>query len=460
MLKGHDNSWSWSQFVWAVSVVILLPNAVMWLFAYGYSLERPYVNVDYAIVMLILIANQRVLGVIALLAAFFFDLLALIGQVFPVLRLADVLYMAKFIDVAPAGYKILGFVSILVFLGFVFVFLFRNQQRNRLVFLACINVVILAYGVSAIFINKEETRVWSDRGRALISSQVIFNFDSRNTGFVGSLSVEGDLFGKVIPNGATKPWFENLSAMDDKVLLVVNESWGVSDERIQSAVMSPLMESGDQISEWQEGIIAFSGITVEAEIRELCQADLLHFNFTGHENDLRNCIPNRLKESGYETVAFHGAAGLMYDRAKWYPDIGFDRMVFFESHAWPHRCFSFPGACDVDMANHVANSYASSDRVFGYWLTLNTHHRYDLRDLYVEALPCDSIGVPPATETCRNLKLQYQFFKSLAGIISKPQMSGVRVVVVSDHEPRISNQAQMDEYFEKGKVPWVSFKVR
>ncbi|GGY76171.1 hypothetical protein GCM10007071_24470 [Marinobacter zhanjiangensis] len=319
---------------------------------------------------------------------------------------------------------------------------------------------MIIYGFSAIFLNEEEYKVWSNEKRSLISSQVIFGIDSRRTGFVESLSVDGNLFGDVALNGATGAWFGDDSDTDEKILLIVNESWGVSNQTIQSAVMSPLLDATTVLSDWQQGSLSFNGITIEAEIRELCRSDLLHFNFEGHEEELAGCIPNQLRKRGYKTLAFHGAAGLMYDRARWYPQIGFEKQTFFESYSWPSRCYSFPGACDVEMADHVADSYSAEGKVFGYWLTLNTHHLYDLRDLSLEVLQCESIDVRAGTETCRNLKLQHQFFIKLSEIVTLPHMSGVRVVVVSDHEPRISNQAQMDEYFEKGRVPWVSFKIR
>ncbi|MBK1885414.1 sulfatase-like hydrolase/transferase [Marinobacter sp. DY40_1A1] len=459
MLRKSNESWSWPQFIWAI-LLIVLPNAAMYIFANMYSLERPYINVDYALVMLIILANQRLAGAIALVFAFFFDVLALMGQIFPILRFSDMPYMAKFIGVAPSGYKVGAIFLCFILIVFVFLFLFRNSDRKRLEFLACANLFIFAYAVSAIFGSERASQVWHSKARSIVSSQVVFGFDSRRTGFVDSLYVEGDIFSGVTLPSATKPWFDDILNLEDKVLLIVNESWGVTSQRIQSAVLSPLLESTEEIFDWEQGELTFNGMTVKGEIRELCQKDLLHFSFKGHEEKLKDCMPNRLRELGYETHSFHGAAGLMYDRAKWYPDIGFENLTFLESYIWPNRCYSFPGACDVDLANYVTSTYASDNKIFGYWLTLNTHHSYDLRDLSVGVLHCEEIGVDSDTEVCRNLKLQNQFFKSVAKVVSSPNMSGTRVIIVSDHEPRISNQAEMEKYFEIGKIPWVSFQVR
>src|SRR5690606_27455490 len=180
-----------------------------------------------------------------------------------------------------------------------------------------------------------------------------------------------------------------------------------------------------KLADWEQGEIDFNGITIEAEIRELCQADLEHFNFDDYKAELSNCLPNTLKKAGYKTASFHGAAGPMYDRFKWYPWIGFDETVFFESQRWPRRCYSFPGACDYDMVELIADSFSSDRKAFSYWLTLNSHHSYDLRDLREDGFSCESVGIDSYTEVCRNLKLQYQFFQALSDLVSMPQMVGV-----------------------------------
>lgn len=461
IMRESGVSWSVGGMLWAGLVVVIIPNALIAYFSLIYGLERPYLNVDYSVVLLLFVLNQRVLGILGLLVAFFFDLLSLVGQIFPVLKLSDVFYMAKFIGVAPASYQISGLLCLVYFFVLLAVFLLKINRTKKLEVLFFVNIVVFAYFYSAIFSeSKEETKVWSNKERPVVSSQIIFGIDSRRTGFVESLSVDGELFGDVELPGATKTWFDDISSVDKKVLLIISESWGVMDEHVQEAILSPVMESNDRISDWKNGSVQFEGATVEAEIRELCQADLLHFNFSGNESKLSDCIPNKLRSNGYATFAFHGAAGLMYDRVKWYPYIGFDQATFFENKSWKRRCFSFPGACDSDIGEYVASSFDSSEKVFSYWLTLNTHHSYDIRDIHTKVLDCKSVGIPSETGICRNVKLHHQFFKNLAKLISKPSMAGVRVIVVGDHAPPIYNQKVRSEYFDAGKVPWVSFKVR
>ena len=460
MAKRVMAQWNWFQFFWAVLVIVVLPNSIISIFSLSYGLERPYVNVDYAIVMLIFILNRRVLGVVALVLAFFFDILALVGQIFPVLRFSDLPYMSKFIGVAPFGYKVSLVFLFFILIVFVYLFLFKHERRSNLEFLLCVNIIIIIYGIISVFGSEKAAQVWSSEKRSVVSSQVVFGIESRRTGFTDSMNVDGEIFGEHHLVGASNPWIDDLSGLDEKVLLIINESWGVSSPEVHSAILAPLSEKSDLITDWREGVIEFSGITIGGEIRELCQADLLHFNFEGHEKELSSCLPNRLKRLGYKTASFHGAAGLMYDRAKWYPQVGFDKTTFLESYSWPKRCYSFPGACDSDMAEHISEFYSAEGSLFGYWLTLNTHHKYDLRDLEVDGFSCENIGVDADGIVCRNLKLQHQFFSILAGIVSDPNMKDVRVLVVADHEPRIFDKSEMEKYFEKGLIPWLSFKIK
>src|SRR5690606_34256328 len=130
--------------------------------------------------------------------------------------------------------------------------------------------------------------------RSAVSSQVIYGIDSRRTGFVDSLYGQGDLFSELPLHGATSPWFESAENFDEKMLLIINESWGQVDGELRAQVLLPLTKIQSKLADWEQGEIDFNGITIEAEIRELCQADLEHFNFDDYKAELSNCLPNTL----------------------------------------------------------------------------------------------------------------------------------------------------------------------
>lgn len=455
-----EYSWSWGNFFWAILVVILAPNLFFGLLAQHLGLGRPYINIDYALVMLFFIMNQRALGILLLFVAFFFDALGLVGQVFPILRLTDIFYVFSFVGIAPWIYKLYIFVFFLVYIGCCILCVRESNSRKRLETLFCINLLVLGYLFTAILGDEDGNRIWRHTENPVIESQIVFGFESRETGFVQGLDAKGALFEDVKVSGATAPWFDSKKKIDEKVLLIVSESWGVTDGKLQEAILAPILDLRKNFTDWKQGSIDFRGITVQAEMRELCQLYPLHFNFEEHAGELKQCLPNLLKMKGYKTYAFHGAAGLMYDRVKWYPDIGFENMTFFESHVWPRRCYSFPGACDSDMVGYIKRSLEERGKVFSYWLTLNSHYMYDKRDILSSYLDCERFDLKAGSQSCRNLKLHAQFFNDLAALLKSSVMKDVRVVVVGDHEPPITNLEEKERYFTEGKVPWFSLKVK
>ena len=457
-LGSSKKGWQWRNFSWVI-LLFTLPNAVMYLAAHFQALDRPWVNVDYVLVLLCIVLGSRFLAGITLFVVFFFDVLGLVGQFIPILRLSDVFYISSFIGLAPLSYQLLAAGVVGLLLLFLFLYLKKSNKQMKAELLLCINLVVGAYMYSALSTGSDAGQVWRGRADVSIGSQTVFAFNSRKTAFVESLYAEGDLFSEIPARGASSQWFGPAPQLDNKILLVVNESWGVIDEDAQGAILEPILKLKSHIDNLEQGTVEFRGLTVEAEIRELCQRDLLHFNFEEHETELSGCLPNVLRQKGYKTFAFHGASGLMYDRVRWYPDIGFQNLTFFESEPWPRRCFSFPGACDSDMADYVAQSFSGEPKVFSYWLTLNSHHSYDERDIHDEVIDCRVFGIDEASETCRNLSLQKQFFKELSEIVRLPEMAGVTVLVVGDHEPPIKDKAEKAKHFREGRVPWIRFEI-
>ena len=341
MSNKTDKSWSWASFGWAIFLIVF-PNLILLLLAHFQGLQRPWLNVDYALVMLIVVLGSRPLAALVLSVVFFFDVLGLVSQVVPILRLTDVFYISSFIGMAPLSYQVAAVALLFLLIFFMLIFLNKKNKSMKAEFAFCINLVVVGYLYSVFFSDVQAKQVWSSDDQGLVESQTVFGFNSRKTGFVDSLSAEGEIFGSIPVVGATGAWLNESTKVDEKILLVVSESWGVSDDKIQNAVLEPILKTQNHLNDLDRGIVDFRGVTVEAEIRELCQLDLLHFNFQDHKSEMSVCLPNKLKQKGYKTFAFHGAAGLMYDRVRWYPDVGFQELIFFETQSWPRRCYSFP----------------------------------------------------------------------------------------------------------------------
>jgi len=178
-MEEKNMNWRWRRFFWAMLVMVLVPNMFFDVLAYYFSLNRPYVNVDYALVMLIILLNQRVLGAVALFVAFFFDVLGLVGQVFPVLRFSDIGYVFSFIGIAPFAYKLAMAAIMAFFLFCLLLFLAKKNLVMKGEFLFGVNVLVFVYLYSALFVETESGQMWRLKEIPLVASQTVFGFDSR-----------------------------------------------------------------------------------------------------------------------------------------------------------------------------------------------------------------------------------------------------------------------------------------
>src|SRR5690606_34592577 len=134
--------------------------------------------------------------------------------------------------------------------------------------------------------------------------------------------------------------------------------------------------------------------------------------------------------------------------------------TFYESRIWPSRCFSFPGACDQDVADEVIHYFNTEGAKFVYWLTLNSHTPYDSKDIRTPVFfDCEKYGIDARLESCRNLQLQSQFFMDLSRLLGSEALAGVDVIIVADHAPVIMNLEERRAQFIGDKVPWVRLKT-
>lgn len=460
MIKvASDSSFSIKSVVACILVVVIIPNSVMFIFSAYIEVSRPYVNFDYVAVALLFSVLGPILGAIGLLVALFLDLVSMVGQVLPFNRLSDAFYFLRYIEFAPAFYKLCAvvFFCFLVLMFFVYKKMFRIIGVN---FLIVFNFLTLLF-VFSLFEPASKNTVWRVKDQRPIASQAYFSYDSRQRLFFSFFDTKGQLFSDENYRGISSGWFDSEDELSDRLVLIVNESWGVTNnEQLNLEVMRPLLENVRNYEEFERGDSFFGGPTVKSEFRELCAREILHINVRSNTDAISDCLPQILRGKGYETLAVHGASGLMYDRAFWYPSVGFDQSLFFESRNWGGRCYSFPGACDYDIAEVVSDNLLSRDKLFLYWLTLNTHAIYDERDLRSDNFDCETWGIDLDSSACRYFKLQSQFFEVLSDLISEPGMAGVQFIVVGDHAPPISESKYREELFESGAVSWIKFRVR
>lgn len=437
-------------------VCLALINAGFLVVGWWFDLARPLFNIDYALVLLLITLGWRWVGGLLAVISLLGDTLVLVSQVLPFPRVSDLLYLLSFAPLVSAVHAVFLALALGLIVTKLVAFIWIGQRVTVKPALLVLNLLLLVLLYQVYVGDRQSTATYRHAAGGVVASQAVNFVLMRSDLFLEHYSGEGLELKARLP-GATELWFDAVGKelVAPRLLLVLVESWGTPhDPAIQQALLAPLHRL--PLQQWQQGTLNTVGTTLDGELRELCMLHSSRYNLTEITEGFENCLPNRLQQLGYETAAVHGATGMMYDRHHWYPRVGFQRQLFFESQPWPRRCFSFPGACDRDMAEAVKAFFSGEGRRFMYWLTLNSHAPYDLRDLHrPDVLDCQALMVSLESEVCRNLLLQAQFFADLAELLRSDSMAGMDVVVVSDHVPIIMNAAERQQYFVDGVIPWV-----
>ncbi len=438
-------------------MIIFISNIVMYMVSVWTNTERLILNVDYFFSLIFLFFRLKLLFIISFIVVFFFDFIIIFSQIFPFVYLSDLVYLLKFSFVSSSVYKLYG-ISIMLLLCLQLIFIVRLFKRESAkVVLIIFNICILFYAFHVNFSERQDGKFWKPEKNQIIASQLINYLDYRNKGFLQTYNMQGDAFQNSKIKGATQELFIT-PYVSDKVLVIINESWGVPiNGEIQQDVLAPLLNSY-KISDVKQGILEFEGFTIGGELRELCQKAVSHFNLKNQKNGFESCLPHVYQKAGYKTISVHGALGLMYDRKYWYPRAGFEKMLFRDQglNLPDSYCYSFPGNCDWDIEKEVEQQFKENKKVFLYWLTLNTHATYDKRDLNIDIFNCKKYKIQNDNESCRNLKLQTQYFYTLSNLVKSPYLKGTKVIVVGDHQPPIMSG---ENKFKKNKIPYFEFKV-
>lgn len=441
-----------NDFLMTLFLAIVVPNLAMLLSAFYTGAIRPVVNIDYFLPVILFALGYRNIGLIFLFSFFFIDCILFALQFFPFIRLNDLIYLSNFLLTGLSFYKIItGFIFIIIVSKCLTLYQFSHKIAIKPLFF----IFLLCSTIGFIF-----TPIFST---PLVSSQTFYFMTHKNTDFL-NLTDDARIVVPAKGIGASKHWFARLETgqqLNNRLLLIVAESWGhPSSSKTQDAVLAQLKSKPDRFEYIEEGHFFVSGATVAGELRELCQLKPRSFNLKTINSELDECLPNRLKKQGYNTYALHGASGGLYDRNAWYKKAGFESITFFDSKSWPRHCYTFNGACDIDLMTEVSNAFNTPNKTFFYWMTLNSHVDYNSRDILNERLDCAVLGVNPNTEGCRNLKLHAQFFDALSVTLDKPEMKGVEVIIVGDHPPPVINLVENMSLFNNSDVAWIHLRVK
>lgn len=461
----YQNSIIWSYFSF-LALAVILPNTAFDITVQHFDLNRPLVNIDYILSIILIISGYRLFGIISLVTFTLIDAFSIILQIMPAIHQPhDLVELLPFLFFAPKLYIVAG-ASLVVYIIVVAILLIiiaphTNKKSGFVVF----NISLYIYLYLLLF-NSDAVpgfkRYITETG--FISSQSYNYFDYQHESYLKSVGVwPKKMIAPVEYTGELSSLYRLADTqLPNRLLLIINESWGTNrSDHINRAIIKPLLARKNDLNYLRYGSAVSNISTINAEFRELCSLKTFGANqhLINREEGFADCLPNRLKMIGYNTYAIHGATKIMYHRVHWYPRIGFEKQFFSQNSRWPTKCKSFPGICDLDLGDEVINYFSLPGKRFMYWLTLNTHAPYDLNDLRVDTLDCKSIDIDPDTSTCRNLKLQAQFFFGLSELIDDPRMSGVTVRVIGDHPPPIFNASERKKYFNENEIGWLELSI-
>ena len=266
---------------------------------------------------------------------------------------------------------------------------------------------------------------------------------------------------KRLTESGTSPLWSNSAAFQqahDNVVVVVVESMGrLQDEaayrREFSTFSDPNLQQHYRVT---EGSVPFDGATVAGEMRELCHLDTgVHIQdrtFAGQPP----CLPEQFRQLGYQTVAFHGFRGRMFQRRTWYPKLGFEETNFLREMKDVPRCNGiFFGVCDQAIAGLmeqrlVDKTAAHAPPQFLYWMTLNGHLPVD-----IARAPKQPCPIQADKDVCAQLAYTEEVLAAVKNLALDPRIGHTAIVVVGDHAPPYISIAQRN-LFNDSSVPFVT----
>lgn len=451
-------------------LIIFLPNLIFYIFSLYMAISRPIVNIDYLIAFVFIFLPWRLLRIFGggvLILAIFFDVLMLLIQIFPFIDIASLIYLSPFIFKAPALYLLMSvcFIFICIFIC-IFIFYLTRKNLFKQPFSTFVLLVLLILSYVLITLNISLSQFYGILGRGnsyIVHSQVLLYREVTNSNFVNFMNITPEFL--PLDENHEKASRGLKTPYSPKILFIVAESWGVLRNSVaQDQVLQEIYKNKNNFDFIFSGEIPASGATVEGELRELCGLELYNkgFALSRIENKVfENCLPNQLKQKNYKTIAMHGTSGLLYDRTDWYIKAGFQEALFGEHFLGLRRCTAFKGVCDTQLINEVAKSFQQNinEKLFFYWMTLTSHQPYAKQDIYNKRFDCKKFSMNPNGDACYNTQLQTQFFDDLVQLIKKPEMKGVEVVVVGDHQPPVWGEEEVSQ-IKPLKVGYLHFKIK
>lgn len=441
-----ENSF-WQEFrapgAWLFALcAVLLPNLVFIVLSFLTYIDRTVVLCLYLLAGILALRVPIWLTAILYLGILAFDVIIVISSIFmlhPKLLLHSLHYMVSFNLFASTTYLLIAG-GLLVSFGAALYLLkrYRNAMRDVSLLPAffCVFVIVGANAMSGV--------------RPLM----LLTHDLGAPPTFGSAMQESQL---VTPNALP----------ENNVLFVMVEGMGAFENpEHQNYLASRLEDKGlESRYEISAGTAPYTGSTTSGEMRELCGrwGDYLDFL----EGQSIDCLPQRLRQNGFETASFHAYFGSFFSRSDWYPKVGFEQSYFatdlakrYAADQLPLCGVTFEGLCDMAVADQL-QAYLTDGATkprFTYWLTLNSHIPI-APDEGTEYFACETGGPFGDRFICDMTEMWMDVIDRVAEIANDPDLPPTDIIVVGDHHPPLWTRNGRGK-FQKNKVAWFALKAK
>ena len=259
---------------------------------------------------------------------------------------------------------------------------------------------------------------------------------------------------------AARPLAYGDGSSPQNVLIILEESLGGLKNGIdQDAVLAPL-QSAEVKARYtvRRGSVAFFGGTVGGEMREEC--DTVFGPGDNTPDALRECLPWKFRKLGYHTIGVHGFTKKMFDREHWFPQIGFQELIFREELAGKLKdiCGSaFPGNCDTEIATYLGDLIAArrNQRLYIHWMTLTSHLPVDDKTAASSQFPCRNFdSTRDFREVCNLVRVQFETNQAIARLVLRSDLPPMTVILVGDHAPPFMTN-NLRALYQQDRVPFI-----
>ena len=453
-----------------LAAYLLWPNLVFWLIGTRIYLMRPVLNLDYLLLGALAVLLPRRLAIAMVAAEVAVDALLNVAPAFHfelgrfLLELVDVVHLNP-LQVVSGAIALIACSTAVAVVGSKL----AGQSLGKSQFVGLIALGVVLAGVDAM------------NGTSLISRGVTRSFLSFNLANSAAAKTALALYretrdsgpGRYAPltpaDSAAGPWLAEARDASTKLrnhnlALISVESLGLpTDSKAALALLAPLM--GPELRAKytvEQGSVPFHGVTMDGEFRELCGVRLEQ-----RGRDVPTCLPALLHARGYETFGLHGFTSQFYDRASWYPKLGFDHVLFAQelrARGLSRTCGSgFVGLCDGDVAEVAGETLRGATpgkpRLV-YWMTLNSHLPLSNGDAEGSSFDCASGSSFAGDDVlCEQARVVSKALQAVAKVALDPALPPTEFVVVGDHAPPFLSRERRDAY-DQQRVPFVRLVPR